>query len=89
VIIGAEETHITLSQIRWAKEILGIIVPIPLNVIPLPAKWKIQFLKPIRIPMEPERVSDIKYATVLSRQVRIEMQKALHKALAKRKTIYL
>jgi 1-acyl-sn-glycerol-3-phosphate acyltransferase len=89
VVIGAEETSITLSQVRWAKQVIGIIVPIPLNVIPLPAKWRIKFLKPIYLGKNPEKAEDLKYVTKLSRQIRMQVQKELHKQLLKRHRIFL
>jgi 1-acyl-sn-glycerol-3-phosphate acyltransferase len=89
LVIGAEETHITLSQIRWAKEVLGIIVPVPLNVLPLPAKWTIRFLKPIRLPKDPEKAEDIDYVTKVSRQIRLQLHRELHFQLKKRKTIFI
>lgn len=47
VVIGAEETNINLSTISSSKYLKGTIIPLPLNVLPLPAKWKIVFLPPI------------------------------------------
>ena len=89
VVIGAEETHITLSQLRWAKEIIGIIVPIPLNVIPLPAKWKIIFLKPIKLEKDLEKANDMIYVTKLGREIRLQLQKELHTQLKERTTIFI
>jgi 1-acyl-sn-glycerol-3-phosphate acyltransferase len=89
VVIGAEETNITLSQIRWAKELLGIIIPVPLNVIPLPAKWHIKFLEPIYLKKDPEKANDMEYVTKLSRQIRIKLQRELHAQLKKRERIFL
>ncbi len=89
VVIGAEETHITLSQLRWAKELFGIIIPIPLNVVPLPAKWKIKFCKPINYEKDPQKVLDLAYVTKMSRQVRTLIQKEVNAELKKRRAIYL
>ena len=89
VVIGAEETHITLSQIRWAKHLIGIIIPIPLNVIPLPAKWTIRFLEPILLEKDPEKAEDIEYVTKLSRQIRRSLQKSLTAELRQRKRVFL
>lgn len=47
VVIGAEEANINLSTISLTKYLRGTVIPIPLNVIPLPAKWKIIFLPPV------------------------------------------
>ncbi len=89
VVIGAEETHLTLSQIRWAKDLIGIIIPIPLNVIPLPAKWRIVFLKPIKLKKNPEKANDMAYVTKESRRIRLLVQKAINAELKKRETIFL
>lgn len=89
VVIGAEETHITLSQIRWAKELFGIIIPIPLNVIPLPARWHIKFLPPIILKKNPEKADDIEYVTKVAQDVRLKLQRETHKQLKKRHTIFL
>ena len=89
VVIGAEETHITLSQIRWAKELLGIIVPVPLNVVPLPAKWKIKVLKPIRLKQNLELAADMAYVTKLTRHIRRDLQHQLSIQVKRRKKIFL
>jgi 1-acyl-sn-glycerol-3-phosphate acyltransferase len=89
VVVGGEETHITLSQLRWAKDVIGIIVPIPLNVLPLPAKWNIKFLKPIRLGKHPEKADDLKYVTKISQQIRLQLQKELHSQIKKRSHVYL
>lgn len=49
VIIGAEETHINLGRITFLKKIIGTDIPLPLNLLPLPIKWKIKFFKPLYI----------------------------------------
>jgi 1-acyl-sn-glycerol-3-phosphate acyltransferase len=89
LVIGAEETHITVKQIRWAKELLGIIIPVPLNVIPLPAKWYIKFLKPIYLKKDPEKANDLKYVTQISRKIRRDLQTEIHKQLKRREHIFL
>lgn len=44
-IIGAEEANINLGSITLEKS--NVKIPIPLNLIPFPVKWKIIFLKPV------------------------------------------
>jgi 1-acyl-sn-glycerol-3-phosphate acyltransferase len=88
IVIGAEETNITLSQIRWAKDLIGIIIPVPLNVVPLPAKWSIKFLPPIILKKDPEKAEDTQYVTHKSREIRIKLQKEIHKQLKKRDSIF-
>ena len=89
VVIGAEETNLTLGQLRWAKELFGVLIPIPFNVLPLPAKWKIKFLKPIRVPKDPLRANDIGYVTQLSRKIRIQLQHEIHRELKRRSRVFL
>ena len=89
LVIGAEETHITLSQIRWAKQLFGIIIPVPLNVIPLPARWHIKFLPPIQLEKNPEKAEDIEYVTKVAHKIRTGLQKEIHKQLKKRHAIFL
>lgn len=89
IVVGAEETHITLSQVRWAKEILGIIVPVPLNVIPLPAKWHIRFLPPIHIEKNLELLKDEEHLNKVSQDTRTYLQRALQDDLRNRKTIFV
>jgi 1-acyl-sn-glycerol-3-phosphate acyltransferase len=47
VIIGAEESNINIGKVQFKRLLNGLTLPLPLNVFPLPAKWKIRFLKPV------------------------------------------
>ncbi len=89
LIIGAEETHINLAQLKLTKFLKGTVIPVPLNVIPLPARWKIIFLDPIKLPYGPEKLDDEEYITEVSRSIRLKLQKRLHKEIKKRPAIYM
>lgn len=89
LVIGAEETHITLSQIRWAKDLVGIIIPVPLNILPLPVKWHIKFFEPIHLGRHPRKADDVEYVTRLTREIRHDMQRKLNTELRKRKHLFL
>lgn len=85
-VIGAEETHINLSQIKFSKYIIGTVIPIPLNVIPLPVKWKICFLPPIYLnnytpadAMNREKVYEV------TMHIKRLMQRAIIKELRERR----
>lgn len=41
-IIGAEATHWNLAQVSLKKWIPGLSIPIPLNLVPFPSKWRIR-----------------------------------------------
>ena len=34
LILGAEETHINLAQLKFTKYLRGMVLPLPLNIIP-------------------------------------------------------
>lgn len=84
VIIGAEETHINLKQIK----IMGTALPLPLNVIPLPAKWKIKFLEPIHLPYKPEAANETELVHEIAADIQDRMQEELNKELAKRDSVF-
>lgn len=88
LVIGAEETHINLSQLKFTKYLRGLILPLPLNIIPLPAKWKIIFLKPIDLPYKPEAADDHDLIDELAETLREEMQIRLSEEVAKRERIF-
>jgi 1-acyl-sn-glycerol-3-phosphate acyltransferase len=87
IVIGAEETHINLSQIRLSKYVIGTVIPVPLNVIPLPVKWKIKILPPIYLhdctaadAMNREKVFHV------TKRIRHLLQRAIVQELRRRKT---
>ena len=89
VVIGAEETHITLSQLKFTKYLIGTVLPLPLNVIPLPAHWKIKFLKPIHLEYPPSAAEDRDLVHKIARQVRDLIQFQIDQELKKRNYIYI
>jgi 1-acyl-sn-glycerol-3-phosphate acyltransferase len=88
LILGAEETHINLAQLKFAKYLRGIILPLPLNLIPLPARWKIVFLPPIYLPYKPSAVDDRELLEELATDIREQMQRALADEIAKRPSAF-
>jgi len=89
LIIGAEETHINLAQLKFTKYIRGVVLPLPLNVIPLPARWKIKFLPPIQLDHGPEALEDDRLIRRLTEDLQDYMQIELTKEAKARKFIYL
>lgn len=89
LILGAEETHINLSQLKFSKFLKGLVIPLPLNVIPLPAKWKIRFLKPVLLPYPPEVADDAELVHEICAELQEQMQEELRKELDKRDSVYL
>ena len=85
LIIGAEETHLSLKPLKIFEK---TIIPLPLNIIPLPARWKIKFLAPIKLPYQKTAMMDEDLILETAQQIRESMQKALADELLKRKSIY-
>lgn len=89
LILGAEETHINLSQLKLTKYLRGLVLPLPLNVIPLPVKWKIKFLPPIYLPYKKEAGDDRELVYEIAADIREQMQDALAEEVHKRKGLFL
>lgn len=88
LIIGAEETHINLSKLRFTKFLRGTVLPLPLNFIPLPAKWKIKFLPPIYLPYKPNTANDRDLMRELANDIQEQIQDSLNDELQKRKRLF-
>ena len=88
LVIGAEESHINLAQIKLAPPLsrfLGdLVLPVPLNVVPLPSKWKFKFLPPIHLPYQAAAVDDLDLVDELAAEIQDQMQMELNEEIAKR-----
>ncbi len=89
LILGAEETHINLAQLKFTKYLRGLVLPLPLNIVPLPVKWKIRYLPPIHLPHKPSAADDRELLKELAQELREEMQKAITEEVSKRGSIFL
>lgn len=89
VVIGAEETNINLSKIKLTKFLKGTVIPIPLNVIPLPAKWKIVFLPQIKMnKFKKSDAANTRLVHELCDEVRFLIQSRIDEEIQKREWIY-
>lgn len=89
VVIGAEETNINLSNLKFHSMLKGILIPIPLNVLPLPAKWKIIFLPPIDMKdYSPEDADNSDLVHKIANEVRERIQARMDEEISKRDWIY-
>lgn len=89
IVIGAEETHINLANLKFTKYLKGQLIPIPLNVLPLPAKWKIKFLEPISFSQyTPDDADNVELVHELAESVRALMQQAIDYEVSQRKWVY-
>lgn len=89
VVLGAEETHINLKQLKFTKFLKGAVIPLPLNILPLPAKWRIRFLEPIKLPYKPNAVNDSELMHEIAQDIQEKMQVAIEEELYKRGNPFL
>lgn len=90
MIFGAEETHINLKKLKFSKYLRGLVLPVPLNILPLPARWKIIFEPPIYLPYSAEQVADRELCRELASEIQESMQTHMNLELKKRGSrIYL
>jgi len=90
-VIGAEESHINLAEINFGKVFGGLKVPLPLNMAPLPSKWRICFLEPIHLheTYSQEIVSQRDELKKIAEKFRQDLQVKINEDLKKRKFIFL
>lgn len=84
LIIGAEESNITVAQVKFFDQLL----PLPFNFVPLPAKWKIRFLPPIQVSDSIGPIKNAEIAASVADKIRVEMQSALSSEVTKRKYVF-
>lgn len=90
VIIGAEETHINLGTLKLSRYIRGLQIPVPLNILPLPAKWTIRFLEPLDFSGYAREAANSKEAMdELAGRVQARMQEAIRGELKARPYVYI
>lgn len=88
LIIGAEETNINLSQLKFTKFLKGLVLPLPLNIIPIPVKWKIKFLPPIYLPYKANSIEDRDLLVEIADEIQDQMQEELHEEIQKRQSLF-
>ena len=83
LIIGAEETNINLTKLKFTKFLRGTVLPLPLNIIPLPVKWKIKFLPPIYLPYKASTLDDAELVREIAADIQEQMQDSLTELVKK------
>lgn len=84
-VIGAEETHLNFGRLEFLKPYLGFAPPIPVNLLPLPARWKIIFLKPVKLSRYGKK--DLRNGSLveeINHNIRIRIQARINVELAER-----
>lgn len=97
-VVGSEEIHPVMFDVRPLARLFGLpIAPVTptfpwlglAGLIPLPSKWLISFGPPIDVSQfGPDAANDARLVLELSEEVRGWIQGALHRLLARRRTIF-
>lgn len=77
LVLGAEESSINLAKLQLGWLAKSAVLPLPLNLIPFPAKWSIHFLQPIRLPFDSSRKDDRELVNELASEIQESMQSTL------------
>ncbi len=88
LIIGAEETNFTLKQLTMKTIFKGLKIPLPLNLVPFPAKWRIIFLEPIYLPYDVAILEDHTFIREIAADIQELMQERMNAEIRKRGSIY-
>jgi 1-acyl-sn-glycerol-3-phosphate acyltransferase len=88
LVIGAEESSINLKELKLDWLFKGISIPLPLNLLPLPTKWKIKFLPPIYLPYKASAADDQTLVKEIAEDLQERMQTALSHEVHNRKSIF-
>jgi 1-acyl-sn-glycerol-3-phosphate acyltransferase len=98
-VVGAEEIHPVIAKADWVGRPLGLpyfpITPTfpwlgPLGLVPLPAKWSIDFGDPLDLTgYGPEAADDPILVNRLSEEVRSTIQRMIDGRLARRRSVWL
>jgi 1-acyl-sn-glycerol-3-phosphate acyltransferase len=97
-VVGAEETYPMLGRIPWVEKLLNIpyfpITPTfpwlgALGFLPLPSKWHIEILPPVRFRPGCEAfVDDLPVVQAINDQVRGAIQQSLARRVVSRRSIW-
>jgi 1-acyl-sn-glycerol-3-phosphate acyltransferase len=89
-IIGGEDANPTLGRLKPLEDLLDIPVPIPLSLLPFPAKWRIHFNEPIDPHTYLDRQTpDEDVAEMMARDVRALLQADVGEQLRQRGNPFL
>lgn len=88
LIIGAEESQLNLKRLELPFFIKKLILPLPLNYLPLPSKWKIVFLPPLQLPYGISSINDNDLIHEITADIQEKIQVALTNEIQSRKSVY-
>lgn len=88
LIIGAEESNFNLTKLKLTALFKGLKLPLPINFIPLPARWQIIFLDPIYLPYDTSILDDHEFIREIAADIQELMQERMNQEIKKRNSVY-
>ncbi len=92
-IVGGEDANPSLGQPRWLKERASFPVPLPLTLLPLPAKWRIKVHEPLPVTKWTQgQMADVVDANLdeeIAQDLQAHMQSAIDQELEARGNAFL
>jgi 1-acyl-sn-glycerol-3-phosphate acyltransferase len=88
-IVGAEEVHMLLADLRPLARFFGVpYFPIVASVLPLPARLYVRFGPPIRLDAPPDAAADQAVVDRLNAEVRAALQALIDDTRRRRRGVY-
>lgn len=87
LIVGSEESFLNLGNLDLGKIIKGLRIPFPVPMLPLPAKWIIEFQPPVVLP-EGLSIEDKATLQATAHRMRRKFQRDLLELAKQRKFIF-
>ncbi len=88
LIVGAEESNFNLAKLKLTTLFKGLKLPLPINLIPLPAKWRIVFMDPIYLPYDASILDDREFIREIASDIQELMQERMNIEIKKRGSVY-
>jgi len=76
-VLGGEEAMPVGWTVKALAPLIGSEIGLPLSVIPLPARWKVVFHEPVRLPVGREAIGDSEYCSAAAERIRAVVQATL------------
>jgi 1-acyl-sn-glycerol-3-phosphate acyltransferase len=90
VIVGGEDASPSLGKVTLKHDLGDVPIPLPLSLLPLPAKWRIAFMDPVDPATYLAQESpDKDHAEAMARDVRARMQDELKVQIEKRGNAFI
>jgi 1-acyl-sn-glycerol-3-phosphate acyltransferase len=81
-VLGGEESLPVAWTVRRLEPVIGSILGLPLSLVPLPARWKIVFHRPVHLEAARDVLRDPDRQTLLAARVRATVQATLDRESA-------